>query len=162
MAYTIDRKCDFDQVTRLLESNPCTPKIKGYDFEGIVINLPEEVGLDAVRPGGRVMLCGRARLKFDLLGLRGDFVDSILFVATNSRTHQTYAGKLESVPNPIRAPVPPVKNDDPELIVGVYFNPNLTKVLRLPPETAEYIVYATLGPHKSNVLRLRVGGGRTQ
>lgn len=159
MAHVINRKCDFSKIGPLLESNECTPRIDGFDFEGLLINLPEEVVYDGngslSRAGGKLILAGACRFKQNFLNLHGSFVDHILFVAVNARTHQTYASKLETVPNAIPGPDP----DDglePAMLVGEVFNPDLGDLLRLPAEEAEYIVYATIGPHRSNALTTRV------
>jgi hypothetical protein len=42
------------------------------------------------------------------------------------------------------------------MLVGEVFNPDLAELLGLPACEAEYIVYASLGPHRSNVLTTRV------
>jgi hypothetical protein len=159
MAHVIDRKCDFSKVSAQFESNACTPQIDGFSFEGLLINTPEEVVFSGSgslsRAGGKLMLCGACRFKQSFMNLRGHFIDQILFVAVNAKTHQTYSAKLESVPNAIPGPDPD-DGLDPAMLVGEVFNPDLGELLRLPAEEAEYIVYATIGPYRSNVLTTRV------
>ncbi|AUX43429.1 uncharacterized protein SOCE26_048770 [Sorangium cellulosum] len=159
MAHVINRKCDFSKVTAQLESNECTPQIDGFDFEGLLINTPEEVVFEGAgnlsRAGGRFVLCGACRFKQSFMNLRGHFVDQILFVAVNARTHEAYSGKLETVPNAIPSPDPD-DGLDPDMLIGEVFNPDLGELLGLPAEEAEYIVYATIGPYRSNTLTTRV------
>lgn len=162
---TIDRKCDFSQVTHRFASNPCTPTIKRSEqFIGIFINVPEEIsftegrGATLAESGAKLQLCGASRFKYDELGLHGDASDAILFVAVDAATHRTFSGKIPPLPNAIPFPRDPSQPPErhPGLVVGDSFNPDLAEILSLPATDAEYIVYATLGPHKSNVLRTRV------
>jgi hypothetical protein len=89
------------------------------------------------------------------MNLRGHYIDHILYVAVNAKTHQTYSSKVESVPNAIPGPDPD-DGREPEMIVGEVFNPDLAELLRLPAEQAEYIIYAALGPFQSNSLTVKV------
>lgn len=161
MPHVINRKADFGNVRGLLESNECTPKIDGFAFEGLLINLPEEVTLRSPGPGtlsdARVVLrlCGACRFKYSLFGLRGTYVDHILFIAVDARTHEPHASRMETVPNAIPGP-DPEDGLEPDMLVGEVFNPDLAELLRLPAREADYIVYATLGPYRSNVLTTRV------
>jgi hypothetical protein len=159
MAHVINRKGDFSKVGPLFRSNECTPKIDGPSFEGLLINLPEEVVFDGAgtlaHAGGRMVLCGAYRFKSSLLDLRGRFIDRILFVAVHAKTHEPSAGKMESLPNRIRSGDPD-DGLDPDMLTGGVFNPDLGALLNLPAEAADYIVYATLGPFRSNPLTIRV------
>lgn len=161
MAHTINRKCDWSQVGPLWESNPCTPQIKGFAFEGLLINVPEEIFYNEGVPGsltkagGRLRLCGACRFKYNFMNLRGHFIDHILFVVVNAKTHQTYAAKLESVPNAMPGP-DPEDGLEPTMIVGEVWNPDLAELLGLPAEPAEYVVYTTIGPYQSNALTVKV------
>lgn len=155
MTSRIDRRSDFNQITEPLSSNVCSPDLD--DDLGILINLPEEVSIEQAGVTPRVQLAGACQFPYDLLGLRGDLVEKILFVAVNAETHDVHANQFVAVPNPAPSPPPREPHEPrPELVLGAYFNPNLTEILRLPPGDAEYIVYAVLGPHRSNVLRIRI------
>lgn len=167
MAHTINRKADFGKVTRLLEPNDCTPAPERPDFEGILINAPEEVvftGSDdtLAEAGVVVQSCVFCQFPYNLLGLHGRFMEAILFVAVNAKDHRSYAGHFRSAKNPMRNPAGEPTEDYPDLTVGEYFNPDLAEVLELPAEDADYLVYATLGVHQSNVvdIKIRRAGGR--
>jgi hypothetical protein len=156
MPHVINRKADFSKVRGLLAPNECTPEPDG-DFEGILINAPEEVlfeGAGELAAGTVIPLCGRCKLPYDYLGLDGAFVPAMLFVAVNAATHRAHAGRLEPTPN--RLPPPGPRVPQPGLRVGKYFNPNLAAIMTLPAEEADYLVYATLGAYQSNVLRVRL------
>src|SRR6185503_11771978 len=94
MAHVVNRKADFSKSRGLLVSNECTPRTDSPLFEGLVINTPEEVIFGAGPPRGapapagyRLPLCGVCRFQYNLLGLHGSFVDRILFIAVDARTH---------------------------------------------------------------------------
>lgn len=160
MAHTINRKADFSKVTRRLEPNECTPQPDSGDFEGILVNAPEEVLFDGddtlAEAGAKVQACVFCQFQYDLLGLHGAFMDAILFVAVNTRTHHAYAGHFESVRNATPDPDGEPTESYPDLVVGEYFNPDLAEVLELPAEDADYLVHATLGTFQSNVLEIKV------
>jgi hypothetical protein len=154
MARTINRQADFNQITGPLFSSVCSPELD--DDQGILINLPEEILIDEPGVAPRVQLAGACQFPYDLLGLRGAFAEKILFVAVNAETHHVHANQFEAVPNPALPPTPEPDEPRPELVIGAYFNPDLSEILGLPPGDAEYLVYAVLGPHRSNMLRVRL------
>jgi len=157
MLDAIDRKCDFSGDMEPLESNECTPPAPA-SLEGILINVPEEVhfeGSGTLKQTGTVLrLCGRCKFPHDFMDLGGSFYASIVFVAVDKTTHQTYSGRFEPVMN-LEPPPEPV-GSLPGISIGEFFNPDLADILRLPACEATYVVYATLGTFKSNVLEVRV------
>lgn len=175
MAHRIDRDANFANATHLLRSNECTPEPEG-DFVGILLNAPREVGYSGTRPeldprDCNFMICGMATLAEGALGLPvTSMARAVLFLATNTRTHTTYTAKIE----PVRNALPPprallqganagVNRPNPaDVEITTYFNLNLAAAIALPAIDADYLVHATLGPHQSNVLDVKVrkrGGG---
>ena len=98
---------------------------------------------------------------YDTLGLGGDVIEAIVFVAVDARTHETYSGRMQAARGtPEEKPGPEefglTDEDLKDRVYVRYFNPNLAEVLELPGAEGEYLVHATLGPYKSNVVRIRV------
>lgn len=145
----------------------CSPKIDDFDFRGIVLNAPKEVYYER---GARdpisgafapIVVCGSYCFQYDTLGLNGDFVESIVLVATNTKTNESYSGRMQRIENRVVGPpaieAMGLKHEDfKDRVLTKYFNPNLATVLRLPEQSAEYRVWATLGTFKSNVVTIRV------
>lgn len=165
--YRIPEECDFRKVRERYVPNDCSPEIAARDFRGIVINAPKVVTIGErgdLPWSGSVLfvpLCGTyVHSLGNDIGLRTDFAKSVLGVAVDARTHRTFSGKIMSDESPRRPDPSPEKRLSPKEMEGRtikgYFNANLGESLRLPDSEAEYIVYATLGPYKSNVLRIRV------
>lgn len=162
----VDPECDFGQFAAgLMDETTCSPVIDDPDFQGLVLNAPEQVVFvpgEPPIPGSMafadVRVCGTACFDHGFMGLRGDVIDEILLVAVDSNTQETYSGKMEPVENPEEKPDDlgggPVETTG--LLVETYFNPNLAEVLELPERPAEYIVHAVLGESKSNTVRIRV------
>jgi len=149
---------------------PCTPKIPNddLDWRGILLSAPSQ---SLFTPGqhdyltgsfGPVQVCGISCFKYDTLGLNGDFLEKIVLVATDTQSHAVFSGRMQVAMNgPAGGNPGPqtfgLTHDDLKDRVTVeYFNPNLAYVLHLPEAEAEYLVHATLGPYKSNVVRVRV------
>lgn len=169
--YYLPEKCDFSAIgnNSRLESE-CSPKLQdplfGY-YRGLLINGPRRVtfprGFETedmeVTPFGdaigavKLMVAGLLQLPPDTLGFEGDLSDSVVFVAVDQQTSQTYSGKIVSVgfPGEIPGPIGGSISDKQE-----YFTIDLIQNLNLPVSEAKYSVYATLGPYKSNVLTIEV------
>ena len=161
----VSEECDFAKLdTGPLDENPCSPQIDDPDFQGIVLNGPEEVLYD---PGetvagssafADVRVCGTCCFEFGFMGLQGKVQGSVLMVAVDASTQETFSGKLVTIQNPVAPPDAAGQGGGPTegLLVESYFNPNLVETLGLPERPAEYIVYAVLGEIKSNTVRILV------
>jgi hypothetical protein len=160
--------CDFGSiVTGSLVSNNCSPRITDYEFRGILINAPETVCFDEstreplTGSFAKIIIAGAYRFKYDTLGLNGRFLESILLVAVDSTTHKVYSGKLRVFETPARQQYKLAddglsEDDFEDYIITEYFNPDISTALSLPPAEAQYVVYATLGPYKSNAVSINV------
>lgn len=161
------RPCDFGEIqSGSGDENPCTPEYD-EDFRGIRINAPREVyfGPDTRDPfiGGfaKIIVAGVCQLEYQTLGLRGEWNNAIVLVATDTRTRRVYSGTMK----PFGSPAPPTDplakggltpEDFAGAVIGSCFNPNLARELGLPEREAEYDVHATLGPYKSNVVHIKL------
>ncbi len=156
----------FDAIAEhSFESNACSPEIEDPDWRGIALNAPRVVKYAPGSQGpldlafARAIICGYAHFDYLTLDLRGAFLESILFVATHTETHEVYTGKLEIVANAI-PDEPDDEEDSPEdlagLSIGEYFNINIAAVVGLPEGSAEYKIHATLGEFRSNVVTMRI------
>lgn len=150
-----------------LLSYRCSPEITKRDFRGIVLNGPGEVYYEPGLPDplsgsfAKIIVCGTYQFKYDTLGLNGNFVESIVLVAVDVKSNQTYSGTMAMPYN--KTVVPDAvesmglqHQDFKDDVITKYFNPNLAEVLKLPEHEADYFIYATLGPYKSNVVRVGV------
>lgn len=147
------------------DSWPCSPQPDSA-FRGIEIAAPREVYFV---PGSRdpiggtfalVPVCGTCIFEHGTLGLNSDFEQAITLVAVDAETHESFSGRPTSRKDWLKPP-PPTRKGSPRTskkgrVVQGYFNPNLVRILGLPEKEAEYIVYATLGTYKSNVVRVRL------
>ncbi len=164
MEPTINRKCDFSQVQKVLAESPCTPVLTDEHEDIIRINAPEEVvfvprGERPLREDTKFIVCATMRMRTETLaklGLYSDEVDSVIFVAVDARSNKTYSGPIArlgtSIPMPedLKAPM------EPGYVIGESFSPNLVTSFALPPVETDYYVHAVLGPIKSNVLLVRL------
>ena len=150
-------------IGSLLESE-CSPQID-FMAEGIALRAPEEVYFrQGTAPKGRpfapVVVCGAYRFRYDTLGLNGNFVDEIVLVVVDASTNEIHSGKIPRRATMARKPAPEkfdlTAQELAERLIGGNFNPNLAEAFPLPAREAEYIVYATLGPHTSNRVRIKV------
>jgi hypothetical protein len=159
--------CNFGAIvpgTKL--STPCSPVVDD-DFRGIAIRGPAEVtyGPRTEDPlfGGftKLIVCGLVRLPYPTLGLRGQWNEAVVLVAVDTRAKQVFAGGLMPFGSPARRVDPLAKSDLTAsdfagVVSGSYFNPNIARDLNLPAREADYDVYATLGPYRSNVVHVKV------
>ncbi len=164
--YTIPEHCDFSTVGEVFLDNECSPIIFGDTFKGIVINMPKEhyyiVG--QIMPfGGFTYLpvCGAYQVgNGELPGRRIE--DALLLVAVDTKTKEVYSGRfrLPGVEVPMPEKFRKQIDDQPDppgtYVGGGNFNYNLTEVVNLPERPAEYIVYVTAGPYKSNVRTVKI------
>ena len=164
--FTIPENCDFSTVGEVFLNNECSPIIFGRKHKGIVINMPKEhyfsVG-NTMPFGGFTYLpvCGSYRVaNGELPGRRIE--DALLLVAVDTKTKEVYSGRFK-LPG-VELPMPEAfrqqgnhKTYPPGTYVGGgNFNYNLAEVVNLPERPAEYIVYVTAGPYKSNVRTVKI------
>lgn len=173
--YTIPENCDFNAVIEggfgrngggIRDSNSCSPEITGYDYAGIVINAPKEIIFSSEsteNDENALPICGTFA---DALGTfvtnTRSLVHSIVIVVVDTKTNQSWSGKIPEMQNQIRRPKGKNERKKPltaeELkgrTIGGYFNPNLFNITSMPLRETEYIVYATVGPYKSNVVTIK-------
>jgi len=144
----------------------CSPDINDPDFRGIMLSAPEVV---TFLPGSSnpitgafapVIVCGAFSFEYTTMGLDGDFADSIVIIAVDEQSRRSFRGTMSGIENEI--PQPGGMDGDPTAedfagdVIGGYFNPNLAVILNLPEQEADYIVYALLGRHESNRVRISV------
>jgi hypothetical protein len=146
--------------------NLCTPPIRDdRAFRGIALTGPTavEFGADTRDPlfdrFCHFVVCGAYQLDANYMGLRERFRPRLLVVAVDALRHRSYAGRLETGPNPMRMPSPldGMALDDADFagrVVTEYFNPNVAELMGLPEEETDYFVWATLGHYTSNVVRV--------
>lgn len=162
--------CDYEKLAfaHYGDSNPCTPvEEDDENFRGLKINGPPEVffgpGTSDPFEGGftRMVIAGVCRLPYPALGLRGEWSYFVVFVATDTTRKEIFAGAYKPFGSPAmpRDPLekgPDTPDDFKTVIAGSYFNPNLVRDLSLPEREATYDVFATLGPYKSNSVRIKL------
>jgi hypothetical protein len=150
----------FDEVEGQFLGSACSPEITDDDFRGIVLNGPKRVlfGPDTRDPRfgsfTRMIVCGVCQLDHHYLGIKGNFSTKITFFAVNVKTHRVHVGRLHAGIEvfPERDPDDPRQN----VVTGEWFNPNLALISDIPPEEADYLVYATLGDYKSNTVTIQL------
>jgi len=148
--------CDFNDITGITVPAPCSPVFKSSKFIGIAINVPKTV---EIAEDFKLNICARYRHQVaNSFSLGAPFINSIVFVAVDKATQEVYSGQVEEDENVL--PDPDEDEDDAEidesLRVGGYVNPDLVEVIGLPKKAARYVVYATVGTYKSNVMDLEV------
>jgi hypothetical protein len=145
-------------VADALQPFDTSPALEAPPFVGIRIDAPARARVRG-RGEGRLVVSGACRFTYDYQGLAGRFTDSILFVAVNVATLEIradYAAASHASRFPERDVAEEDDADTEGLLVGQWFNPELARGLALPHADATYIVYATLGEHVSNAVRIRV------
>jgi hypothetical protein len=147
-----------------LLSYPCSPVIDDFDvdFRGILLNAPKEVYLDAVAQGPPpVVVCGTYAFDWNYLDLEGEFLESISLVVVDEDTNESRSAAMQTMQNPsVKPRMLEQEGLDPSdfegRVIEKHFNPDLGELLDLPRKPATYVIYATLGTYKSNVVRVRV------
>ena len=174
--YSIPENCDFAQViTRGFgrdgggrsEDNQCSPVIHDLKFVGIVINAPKVVHFstpDTEDDQNAIPVCGV--ISHDLgtfLGRKySSLPETVIFVVTDVKSNDTWSGKIPGPQNLIPRPKPlhgEEKKFTLEEMKGrihhEWFNPNLFNITGMQLRETEYLVYATVGPYKSNVVTIK-------
>ena len=167
MKFTIDRGANFELegLALMLRNDrlegPCTPRLD--DGLGIALNAPVEVTFSTEKKlearDCRFLVCGASRFVYDTLGYGANFADHVTFVAVDQLTHVVYSAGMEpNVQNPEAPPsdLPRSATDHSESTIGEYFRANLAEIMTLPAVETGYVVYAALGPHRSNTLTVKV------
>lgn len=168
--YVLPQDCDFNAG----DMRTCAPQLLppySNPFRGILINGPKIVEWPKndspdnymLDPFGRTMgspfilnISGLYQLPYATLGLSGDFSYEILVVAVNEKTSEVYKGKMERVGDVSILPeLPSDEVNDKNRISSSHFYLDLVNDLDIPITSAAYIVYATLGEYKSNVLTIK-------
>ena len=173
--YKIPDSCDFTKVidtgfgrngTGINQSNSCSPEITDFDFVGIVINAPKKIQFDIESiDNNKIVLpiCGAYAHDMGIyIDNKKNFLNSIVFVVVDSKTNQVWSGQIPELQNLARKPKS-ISGDRKKLtldemsgrIIGGYFNPNLFNITDIPIFETEYIIYATVGPYKSNVITIK-------
>lgn len=144
----------------------CSPDIDDPDFRGIQLNAPAVVAYVPGRSNplngafAPIVVCGAFVFDYTTLGLNGDFADSIVIVAVDEKSRNSFRGTMPGVENEVPMPEgiesDSSEEDFSEDIIGGFFNPNLAVILGLPEREADYVVYALLGPFESNRVRISV------
>lgn len=150
----------------------CSPKLTDRffsDFKGILINTqseiiwPDNASKDDCTyfPNGnnnspfKLMLAGLAHVPDSVIKNNLDIAFEVLIVAVDQKTAQSYSGKMIKLGSIGAIPeLEPDVGDDvsPDITRKNFFNIDLVENLGLPISNATYIVYATLGEYKSNVM----------
>ena len=167
MKFKIDREVTFERegMALLLHNDrfrcPCTPKFD--EGLGIAINVPIEVTfsnegtLDS--KDCQFIVCGASRFVYNTLGYGSNFADQVTFVAVDQTSQVATSGMMEpNVPNPIPPPddLPKSTTDHSKTTIGEFFRTNLADIMTLPAVETDYVVYAALGPYRSNTLTVKV------
>lgn len=175
--YSIPENCDFAQVVARgfgrdgggrSEDNQCSPVIHDVKFVGIVINAPKVVYFsttDTEDDQNAIPVCGVIRHDLGtFLGGKNEInlSETIVFVVTDTKSNDTWSGKIPGPQNLIPRPKPlhgeAKKFTLEEMkgrILGEAFNPNLFNITGMQLRETEYLVYATVGPYKSNVVTIK-------
>jgi len=174
--YDLPLDCDFFAIGNndSIEYD-CSPKLTDRffsDFKGILINTqseiiwPDNASKDDYSsfPNGnnnspfKLMLAGLAHVPDSVIKNNLDIAFEVLIVAVNQKTAQSYSGKMIKLGDIGAIPeLEPDIGDDisPDITRKHFFNIDLVENLGLPISNAAYIVYATLGEYKSNVMTVR-------
>ena len=167
MKFKINREATFERDgMALLFLNDrldcsCTPELG--EGLGIAINAPIEVTLSNDETlnsrNWQFVVCGASRFVYDTLGYGSSFADHISFVAVDQTSQVATSGVMEpAVPNPIPPPadMPKSTTDHSKTTIGEVFRTNLADIMNLPAVETDYVVYAALGPYRSNTLTVKV------
>jgi hypothetical protein len=180
--FKIDRDGSFEpEAFWLRHNNPRlstrgTPDI--ISGIGIAINAPREVQFsEGPDEGGsfsegprrlpeetQFIVCVATRFVYNMMGYESDFMDHVFLEAVDTRTHEAYgASVLLADDSDIREHlIPPPKDmaepetDHTNTTIGEVLRANLAKMIDLPAVETEYIVYASLGPYRSNTLTVKL------
>jgi len=148
--------------------NECSPTLE-EDRLGVAIAAPESARfLDDPLQESSFVICGAYRVDSADVPSGKDPADTLVLVAVDEpgAVYSSRAGDPDSPaePDDDQGPAPSSAGgeyvvslaDADRVIEGGYFNLDAVEVLSLPPKSATYVVYVTLGHHKSNALRVRL------
>jgi hypothetical protein len=146
-------------------STRATPKI--ISGQGIAINAPREVlfseGPILSGEDAQFIVCVATEFVYDTLGYGTDFMDHVVLVLVDAQTHEEYCASAlladDSTINENLIPFPDKGKsglDFSGTTHGEVLRGNLAKIFKLPAEEREYIVYAVLGPYRSNTLSVKL------
>ena len=172
LKFKIDRDGSFEPDAAWLRyNNPRlstrgTPEI--LSGIGIAINAPREVqfsnGPHLDPEDAQFIVCMASNFVYDTLGYGSNFIESITFVVVDAHTHQEYSGLAalamrsnasdNFVPEP--SDTPQRTTDHSNTTIEEVLRGNLATFIRLPAVETEYVVYAALGPFRSNSLTVKV------
>jgi hypothetical protein len=170
--FEIDREGSFEpEAFWLRHNNPWistrgTPRI--LSGVGIAINAPREVqfseGPRLSHKDAQFIVCVATRFVYDMLGYGSDFMDHLTLVVVDARTHQEYSASAllaedSNIGENLKPPpsdMPRSKTDHTNTTIGEFLRANLAKMIDLPAVETEYIVYASLGPYRSNTLTVKL------
>jgi hypothetical protein len=170
--FEIDRDGSFEPDEAWLRfNNPRlstrgTPEITAGT--GIAINAPRVVEFSEgpiLQPGdAQFIVCVATRFVYDTLGFGSSFMDNLSLVVVDGRTHQEYSvsalladdTNIRSNYLPMPSDMAGPKTDHRNTTIGEVLRANLAKMMKLPAEETEYIVYASLGPYRSNTLSVKL------
>ena len=135
---------------------------------GIAINAPREVqfseGPRLSHKDAQFIVCVATQFVYDMMGYGSSFMDYLTLVVVDARTHQEYAvSALRAESTNIRdnyepppSDMPQPKTDHTNTTIGEVLRANLAKMIDRPAVETEYIVYASLGPYRSNTLTVKL------
>ena len=130
---------------------------------GIAINAPIEVTFstgETLDPDDcRFFVCGASEFVYDTLGYGRNFADNVTFVAVDQTSQVARSGVMQpNVPNPVPPPddLPKSTTDHSKTTIGEVFRANMAEIMTLPAVETDYVVYAVLGPYRSNSLTVKV------
>jgi len=135
----------------------CSPKIESWDFRGIILNSPKKIRIsdEFILP-----LCGTHQLSELFINKFKKYDHEIVIVVTDTSTYKSYSGKL-SKPGFKSEDYAKAIGSDEELernTVGGWFNIDVFDYVKsLPEKEGKYIIYATIGDLKSNVVEVEIG-----
>ncbi len=156
--YQIPEGCDFSSIGHKYASNECSPVFLNRQLTGLLINAPASISLNEGEFKIQVACAYRHR-PAEPLNIGKNIRNSIIFVAVDQRTDQTYTAKVRDIENrkPDRKKKPRVDSAKLEKkIVGGWVNIELIEAMGLPAEVADYVLYATVDKYKSNLVTVRV------
>ena len=170
--FKIDRDGSFEPDEEwLLFNNPRlstrgTPEITSG--VGIAINAPREVqfsdGPKLSPKDAQFIVCVATEFVYNTLGYGSRFMDNVTLVVVDARTHKEHGVSALAAEgtnwNEHRIPMPAEMrdphNDQTDTTIGEVLRTNIAKVIDLPAVETEYIVYATMGPYRSNTLSVKL------
>jgi hypothetical protein len=135
----------------------CSPEFEGEE-KGILINVPARVVITA--DGGTsdthaaFPICITLQFGERFLDRFDHVFRHVNVVLVDEQAKKTYGGSIWRDRQFRPARRAPQRAE--EALVTNYYTTNIFEHVKLPPRTARYRVYVTLGPHKSNVRSVEV------